>query len=140
MYYLPSPQYPVKVYSRNTGTRWEVCPKLTIKTLEKGHWDRSLLLTLNFFIPYSSVSIVDFEQVIAGWVNTNSFCNAPLLYTCSTCIFVYTLLVYGYMVLFLISVTCKVRRLLEGMLLLEGGVCFDEDTQSCGPYFRPNAY
>ena len=47
---------------------------------------------------------------------------------------------YGYMVLFLLSVTCKVRRLLEGMLLLEGGVYFDEDTQSCGAYFRPSAY
>ena len=81
MYYLPSRQYPAKVYSRNTGTRWEVCPKLTIKTLEKGHRGRSLSLTLSFFIPYSSVSIVDLEQVIAGWVNTNNFCNAPLLYT-----------------------------------------------------------
>ena len=44
------------------------------------------------------------------------------------------------MVLFLISVTYKVRRLLERMLSLEGGAYFDEDTQSCGTYFRPNAY
>ena len=44
------------------------------------------------------------------------------------------------MVLFLISITCKVQRLLEGMLLLEGGAYVDEDTQSCGTYFRPSAY
>ena len=28
----------------------------------------SLLLTLNIFPPFSSVSIVNFEHVIAGWV------------------------------------------------------------------------
>ena len=44
------------------------------------------------------------------------------------------------MVLFLISVTYKVPRLLEGMLLLEGGAYFDGDTKSCGAYFIPSAY
>ena len=35
--YLPSRQEPVKVYNRNNGTRWEVCPKLTIKAPEQHH-------------------------------------------------------------------------------------------------------
>ena len=32
----------------------------------------SLLLTLAYFTPYSSVSIVNFELVIADWEGTNS--------------------------------------------------------------------
>ena len=32
----------------------------------------SLLLTLNIFIPCSSVSIFNFEQVIAGWAKAIS--------------------------------------------------------------------
>ena len=31
----------------------------------------SLLLTLNIFHTFSSVSIVNFEQVNTGWVNSN---------------------------------------------------------------------
>ena len=44
------------------------------------------------------------------------------------------------MVLFLITVKCNLQRLLKGMLLLEDGAYFDEDTQSCGAYFRASAY
>ena len=58
--------YMFKVKNINTGTRREICSKLTIKTLER-HWRLvSLLLTLNIF-PCSSV-IVNFEQVHAKWV------------------------------------------------------------------------
>ena len=53
----------------------------------------SLLLTLNFPIPYLSVSFVDFEQVTTSWVNKKNFYNTPLLNTCSRCILVQTL--YG---------------------------------------------
>ena len=40
-----------KVNNRNTGTRCEICLKLTIKTPDRRQW----------------VSIVNFEQVNAGW-------------------------------------------------------------------------
>ena len=48
-----------KVKNRNTRPRYEVCSKLTIKTPERR---RSI-----YFPPCSSVSIVNFEQVNAGW-------------------------------------------------------------------------
>ena len=41
----------LKVNKRNTRTRCEICSKLTTKIPE----------------PWSSVSIVNFEHVIAGW-------------------------------------------------------------------------
>ena len=47
---FPAGIYLLKVSSKNTRTRSEICSKLTIKT------------------PCSSVSIVNFEHVIAGWV------------------------------------------------------------------------
>ena len=34
----------------------------------------SLLLTWIYFTPYSSVSIVDFEQANAGWDEIQTFC------------------------------------------------------------------
>ena len=50
--------YMFKVNNRNTRTRCEICSKLTICQL----WTH--------FTPCSSVSIVNFEQVNAGWVNS----------------------------------------------------------------------
>ena len=52
----------VKVNNRNTLTRSEICSKLTIKTPER-----------RFFTPYSSVFIVNFEQINAGWEDVNGF-------------------------------------------------------------------
>ena len=43
------------------GVKYEVI--LTIKTPERGRWKRC-----KYFTPCSSVSIVNFEQVNAGWV------------------------------------------------------------------------
>ena len=83
----PSGIYLLKVNNKNTRTRrCDICSKLTIKTPERR---RSgvfivnfasishlvlvfLLLTLNMQLPAgkktcSSVSIVNFEHVIAGW-------------------------------------------------------------------------
>ena len=60
---LPAGTYLLKVNKRNTRTRYEICSKLTIRIPERRH----LLLTLNIFHPCSSVSIVNFEHVIAGW-------------------------------------------------------------------------
>ena len=52
----------VKVNNRNTLTRSEICSKLAIKTPER-----------RFFTPYSSVFIVNFEQINAGWEDVNGF-------------------------------------------------------------------
>ena len=54
----PAGIYLLKVNSRNTRIRCEICSKLTIKTPER-LW--------TFFAPCSSVSINKFEQVNAGW-------------------------------------------------------------------------
>ena len=59
-----------KVNNRNTRTTCEICSKLTIKTPEQHHWRRSGVFIVNYgtyFTPYSSVSIINFEQVNAGW-------------------------------------------------------------------------
>ena len=48
---IPAGNYMFKVYSRNTRTSYEICPELTIKTLDRRHLRRFgiLLLTLNIF-------------------------------------------------------------------------------------------
>ena len=45
------------------------CLKLTIKSPERSKWHRlgNLLLTLNIFHTFSSVSTVDFTQIIVNW-------------------------------------------------------------------------
>ena len=48
-----------KVNNRNTSAKCEICSKLTIKIPE--------LLILNIFHTCSSVFVVNFEQVNAGW-------------------------------------------------------------------------
>ena len=63
MVIMVQPQYPAGIYllkvdNKNTRTRCEICSKLTIKTPEQLHWSRS----------DSSVSIINFEHVIAGWL------------------------------------------------------------------------
>ena len=60
----PANIYLFKVNNRNTKKRCELCSKLTMNTLERLHVILVfLLLTLNIFTPFFSVSIVDFEQV-----------------------------------------------------------------------------
>ena len=58
---IPAGIYLLKVNNRNTRTRCEICSKLTIKTPERRQWRRSGVFIVNF----SSVSIVNFEQVNA---------------------------------------------------------------------------
>ena len=51
--------------------RCEKCSKLTIKTPKRRHWRRFGVFIVNFEYfshLFSSVSIVNFEQVNAGWV------------------------------------------------------------------------
>ena len=59
-YYSPFPAgiYLLKVNNRNTRTKCEICSKLTIKTPEQRQ----------SFTLCSSVSIVNLEHVIAGWI------------------------------------------------------------------------
>ena len=59
-----------KVNNRNTR-RYEICSKLTTKIPEPRQWCRSAVFIVNYrtcFTPCSSVSIVNFEQINAGWV------------------------------------------------------------------------
>ena len=53
--------YLLKVNNRNTRASCEICSELTVKTPERGH--------------YFSVSIVNFEQVIADWGGLNIICH-----------------------------------------------------------------
>ena len=74
--FTPAYIYPVKVNNRNTRTRCEceICSKLTIKTQDRRQWCRYAVLIVNF-TPCSSVSLVNFEHVIAGWDAMSSKTN-----------------------------------------------------------------
>ena len=62
---IPAGNYTFKVNNRNTRTECEICPKLTIKTPE---WRQGFYCQLwTYFTLCSSVSIVNFEHVNAGW-------------------------------------------------------------------------
>ena len=68
--YCPASKYMLRFSNRNTRNRFEICSKLTIK-----HQNDVndivlvfLLLTLNTFRFFLSVSIVDFEQVNVSWL------------------------------------------------------------------------
>ena len=54
---------------RNTGTRCEICSKLTVKTPERRKWRCSGVFVINsgHILRLVSVSIVDFKQLNAGW-------------------------------------------------------------------------
>ena len=64
--YIPANIYLLKVNSRNTR-RCEKCNDKNTRTTSLNVVLVFLLLTLNIFHFFSSVSIVDFEQVIASW-------------------------------------------------------------------------
>ena len=57
-----------KVNKRNTRTRCEICSKLTIKIPEQRQCRGSGIFIVNFEHISHLVSIVNFEQVNAGWV------------------------------------------------------------------------
>ena len=58
VYLSPVGIYLLKVNNRNTRTKCKICSKFTIRTAERRQ---------AYFTPYSSVSIVNFEHVIADW-------------------------------------------------------------------------
>ena len=64
----PSNVYLFKVRNRKTRNRCEICSELTIKISKRCQWHRSIVFFLDFeySTPCYSVSILNFEQVIAG--------------------------------------------------------------------------
>ena len=75
---LPASNFMFNVNSRNTCTRYEICSKLTITTpLASFRYLCRLLWT--YFTPCSLVSIVNFEQVYAGWAISVTFTTALYL-------------------------------------------------------------
>ena len=58
------------VHNRNTRARCEICSKSTINILKR---HRSDVFIVNFFTPCYSVSIVNFENVVAGWKRLNLY-------------------------------------------------------------------
>ena len=62
-HYYPQNIHLVKVKNRNTGRRYGICSKLTIKIPRRHYWRRSGVFIFNYDLtPFSSVSIFDFEQ------------------------------------------------------------------------------
>ena len=67
---IPAGNYMFKVNNRNTKKRCEICSKLPIKASERRQWRRSGVFIVNFKLIshlFSSVSIVNLEQVYTGW-------------------------------------------------------------------------
>ena len=76
---IPSGIYLLKVGNRNARTRYEICSELTIKTPTRRQWRRFGVFMFKFeHISCSSVSIVNFEHVIAGWDVPFLFIPIPL--------------------------------------------------------------
>ena len=67
---LPLGIYVLKVNNRNTRKRSEICSKLTMKKQNDVSYVVLvfLSLTMKYLTPFSSVFIVDFEQVNVSWV------------------------------------------------------------------------
>ena len=49
--------------NRYTRERYEICSKLKIETQGRSYWCHSGVFIVNFFTPFSSVSILDSEKV-----------------------------------------------------------------------------
>ena len=71
MCYIPAGIYLRKVYNWNTGTRCEICPKLTIKIPERRQSCRSGIFIVNFEHISHLVLVlrasINFKHVNAGW-------------------------------------------------------------------------
>ena len=63
----PVDNYMFKVINRNTRIRCEIYLKLTIKTPMAPLWCSYFTPWCPYFTPCSSVSIVKFQQIYAGW-------------------------------------------------------------------------
>ena len=70
----PANIYLLKVNYKNTKEKCEICSKLSIEIPERHQWRLSVFIVNLEHIShhFSSVSIVDFEQVNARWISTSS--------------------------------------------------------------------
>ena len=66
---IPAGNYMFKVSNRNTRKRCEICSKLTIKYQNDAN---GVIFYNTYFTHFSSISIVNFEQVYAGWIVTKT--------------------------------------------------------------------
>ena len=70
--------YLFQVNNRNTGKRFEICSKLTIKLPKRHYWRRSDVFIVNFehishiFLGWLLVAIDDFEQVNVSGEGTHT--------------------------------------------------------------------
>ena len=64
---MPASIYLFKFNNGNTSKKCEICLKLKMKTPERRHVRRSVVLIVNFEHITYIVSIVDFEQVNVSW-------------------------------------------------------------------------
>ena len=72
----PANIYLLKVNKRSTRKRCEIYLRLTIKTLEQHQWRDSgvfIVIFLLYFTPFSSLSIVNFEQANVSWVRSHFY-------------------------------------------------------------------
>ena len=81
----PANIYLFKVSNRNTRKKCEKCSKLTIKWSDRRLWCPSrvfiVLLIWTYFITFSSVSIVELEQVNVSWVVAEHIADFEGVYT-----------------------------------------------------------
>ena len=71
MAHYPANIYLFKPNNRNIWKRCEIGSKLTTNIPQQRHWHRSIVFIFTkYFILFSSVSIVDLEQVIVCWVSS----------------------------------------------------------------------
>ena len=88
---FPAGIYLLKVNNRNTRTKCEICSKLTVKISASFWYFYCWLWT--YFTHCSSVSIVNFEHVFAGWIRDGKvMLSEPTNFAiisewCSICIF-----------------------------------------------------
>ena len=66
---IPANFYMFKGNNRDTRESCEICSKLTMKTPERRHLRLSGVFIVNFEHIFSSISIVNFEQVNVSWGN-----------------------------------------------------------------------
>ena len=91
-----------KVSNRNTRKRCEICSKLTIKIPERK----------TYFTPFSSVSIVNVEQVNTGWEECTNLNQTPTLSSLWFFIFLRIILIRSKVVIIIyLKLTDSIDRL-----------------------------
>ena len=117
--HVPTNIYLFKVTNRNTWKRYEIYSKLTTKTPEPRHWRWTTSLALfwifycyfwTYFTPFSSVSIVDCEQINVSWEET-------ILIRCSCNMGYTTIMQYKPSTIGICLIKCKFTETVHWQLL-----------------------